>query len=177
MKRRRYALFSVIPLALLTVVTSVSGADTPGPLSHRDVTVVRALGNEDFEANALIFSTFRFDPERSFPHSGDRVRLTDADRVDGAPHTLTVVRKGQLPMTTVDVFGGCTACEQAIEAHFSTDPPRLKVGIGDGLNEPGDSLLIFEGESIGANITAPSGTVLHFLCAFHPWMQGRLVVG
>ena len=46
MKGRRYALFSVIPLALLTVVTSVSGADTPGPLSHRDVTVVRALGNE-----------------------------------------------------------------------------------------------------------------------------------
>ena len=38
-------------------------------------------------------------------------------------------------------------------------------------------MLIFEGQEIGANVTAASGTTLHFLCAIHPWMQGRLVVG
>jgi len=177
MQRRRYVLLSAVALMVLSAVASVSAADAPSPASHRDVTVIRAIGDENFEPNALIYSTFRFDPERSFPHQGDRVRLVDRDAVEGAPHTLTVVRKSQLPQTPAEVFGGCAACDLALEAHFSSDPPRLRVGTGDGLNEPGDSLLIFEGEGIGANVTAPSGSVLYYLCAIHPWMQGRLVVG
>lgn len=177
MQRRRYALLSVLALLALSVVTSVSAADAPSPASHRDVTVIRAIGDENFEANALIYSTFRFDPERAFPHQGDRVRLVDRDVVEGAPHTLTVVRKSQLPQTPQDVFGGCAACDRALDAHFSSDPPNLRVGTGDGLNEPGDSLLIFEGQGIGANVTAAPGSVLYYLCSIHPWMQGRLVVG
>lgn len=179
MHRRRFAvLVGVSAIALYatsaTVVATAGGIESQ---SHRDDFVVRALGDENFEPNALIYSTFRFDPERSFPHRGDRVVLADRDRVDGAPHTLTIVRESQLPTTTDEVFAGCPACDQALEAHFGQESPRSRVGLGDGLNEPGDSLLAFEGQSIGAKLTASSGSVLHFLCAIHPWMQGRLVVG
>jgi hypothetical protein len=177
MHRNRYVLLSLVALLALTVVTSVSAAETPSPASHRDATVIRAIGDENFEANALIYSTLRFDPERSFPHQGDRVRLVDRDAVDGAPHTLTVVRKSQLPQSAAEVFGPCAACDRALDAHFSSNPPSQRVGTDDGLNEPGDSLLIFEGQGIGADVTAPPGSVLYFLCAIHPWMQGRLVVG
>jgi hypothetical protein len=47
-----------------------------------------------------------------------------------------------------------------------------------GLDEPGDSIAI-EGakhKSISIKVTAPAGTVLHFICAVHPWMQGTIKV-
>jgi hypothetical protein len=179
MNRRRFAaLMCVAVLALYpTSTTIMATAGSAEPSSHREVFVVRAVGSENFEANALIYSTFRFDPERSFPHTGDRVVLADRDASTGVPHTLTVVRKSELPTSIDEVFGPCPACNQALNAHFGQDPPRFRVGLGDGLNERGDSILVLEGQSVGARVTASSGSVLHFLCAIHPWMQGRLVVG
>lgn len=173
---RRKLLFLVVGIAVASTLTALNAtARDVAPASHADVHVIRVLGVESFEANALIYSTFRFDPGRSFPHQGDRVRLVDQDR-SGAPHTLTVVRPGQIPDTIDEIFE-CDACNAALEAHFSEDPPVRKIGLEDGLNEPGDSLLIFDGQAIGADVTAPPDTVLYFVCAFHPWMQGRLVVG
>lgn len=174
---RRKILTSVITSALLlTAISSVAvSARESAPTSHQPVHVIRAVGQEDFETNALIFSTFRFDPGRSFPHQGERIRLTDDD-ASAAPHTLTLVRRADLPTTFDEVFE-CDACNEALGAHFATDPPIRRIGLADGLNAPGDSLLIFNGQSIGATVTAPPGSVLNFLCAFHPWMQGRLVVG
>ncbi|HXQ91514.1 MAG TPA: hypothetical protein VN739_00805 [Nitrososphaerales archaeon] len=40
----------------------------------------------------------------------------------------------------------------------------------------GDSLILFGGQSISVQITAPAGTVLHFMCVIHPWMQGEIIV-
>jgi len=175
MPHRKLLVITAGLVVMLTLATYAAIAGPRAPASHADVHVIRALGVEDFDANALIYSTFRFDPGRSFPHVGERVRLTDRDR-SAAPHTLTVVRPGQVPGSFDEIFA-CEPCNAAIEAHLSTDPPTAKVGIEDGLNAPGDSLLIFDGQGIAANVTAPAGTTLHFVCAFHPWMQGRLVVG
>ncbi len=178
MRRRKLVVTAVASIAILTVVsTMTASARGRRPASHQGAHVIRVLGQEDFEPNALIFSTFRFDPGRSFPHQGDTVRLVDADQSQEAPHTLTIVRQGQLPTTFDEVLFGCEACNQALGAHFATDPPTRRVGLGDGLNQPGDSMLIFPGQSIGAVLTAPPGSIRYFLCAFHPWMQGRLVVG
>jgi hypothetical protein len=177
MRRRNLVVTTVAGVVLVTAISTVA-ASAGGriPASHQGAHVIRALGQEDFESNALIFSSFRFDPERSFPHRGETVRLVDADRSAEAPHTLTLVRQGQLPTSIGEVFG-CQACIRALDAHFATDPPTRRVGLADGLNAPGDSMLIFPGQSIGATLTAPSGSIRYFLCAFHPWMQGRLVVG
>ena len=177
MNPRKLAALVAAGLVLVTAISAVSAvAVDRGPRTHADVNLIRVVGQEDFEQNALVFSTFRFDPERSFPHQGERVRLLDADRSTGAPHTLTIVRRGQLP-TSFDELFACPACQRALDAHFATDPPTARVGLTDGLNAPGDSMLIFEGQAIGAQVTAPAGSVMSFVCAFHPWMQGRLVVG
>ena len=47
-----------------------------------------------------------------------------------------------------------------------------------GLDTVGDSIAIQPGahKTISATVSAPSGTRLYFVCAVHPWMQGKIVV-
>jgi hypothetical protein len=40
----------------------------------------------------------------------------------------------------------------------------------------GDSILILPGQIITVTVTAAPGTHLHFVCIFHPWMQGEIIV-
>jgi hypothetical protein len=44
------------------------------------------------------------------------------------------------------------------------------------MTKAGDSIVLFPGESFTVQVTAAAGTVLHFLCVIHPWMQGEIVV-
>lgn len=172
MQRRPLILLLALTLVAGTVFSTASVAKRRG---RHDPQLIRALGALTFEPNALIQATFRFSPERSFPHTGDKVRLLDDDRGD-EPHTLTIVRRSQLPTSPDEVFA-CDACNAALEEHFAQDPPILRVNVGaPGLDQPGDSLWLAPDASISSVVSAPAGT-LHFLCAIHPWMQGRLVVG
>jgi hypothetical protein len=177
MRQRILALITatLIVLASIAAVGSVAGG-APERRSHQPK-VVRLLGRETFEPNALVTSTFRFSPERSFPHTGERVRWVDQDQVPD-PHTITLVRRRQLPTSLAEAFN-CAVCNAALDAHFGTGgPPTVRVNVGQpGFDQPGDSLLIQDGESIGANISASAGTNLFYLCAIHPWMQGQLRVG
>ncbi|MDA4127711.1 MAG: hypothetical protein OK452_11020 [Thaumarchaeota archaeon] len=45
-------------------------------------------------------------------------------------------------------------------------------------NSNGDSVIIFPGEQIMISISSSvePGTTLHFMCVFHPWMQGEIIV-
>ena len=167
----------ILSIALVLVAgTFFTTASAEKRRSH-DPYLIRVNGTENFEANTLIQATFRFSPERSFPHTGDKVRLLDDAKV-AEPHTLTIVRRGQLPTSVPEVFE-CAACNAALEAHFAQgNQPVLKVNVGaPGLDQPGDSLWLAPGSSISSQVSAPSGTTLYFLCAIHGWMQGRLVVG
>ena len=175
MHRRIFFLLAVGALAVTVIVVGPAVGRAPGPKTH-EPHLVRALGNESFEANTLIQATFRFSPERSFPHTGERLRWVDRDSVE-EPHTITIVRRGQLPTSLDEVFD-CQPCNDALGQHFSTDPPSLRVDVGQpGLDQPGDSLLLLPGTSIGAVVSAPAGTNLRYLCSIHPWMQGKIVVG
>ncbi|MGH2651068.1 MAG: cupredoxin domain-containing protein, partial [Actinomycetota bacterium] len=65
-----------------------------------------------------------------------------------------------------------------LAGHFGGGPPVLVIEVGGpGLDAPGDSLLLFPGESISASVSAPAGSTLFYLCAIHPWMQGSITVG
>jgi len=176
MRKRFFAMItaSLIVLASIAIVGSAAGGT---PARTHQPKVVRLLGQETFEANALVTSTLRFSPERSFPHTGERVRWIDRDKVPD-PHTITLVRRGQLPTSLAEAFN-CQACNAALDSHFGAGgPPVVRVNVGQpGLDQPGDSLLILDGQSIGAQISASAGRNLFYLCAIHPWMQGQLRVG
>ena len=176
MVRRFLAMASTAILLIAPSISSGTAAGgAPGPRNH-DPQLVRLLGRETFEANTMISATFRFSPERMFPHTGERVAWLDQDHVPD-PHTITVVRRSQLPTSLAEAFN-CDACNAALDEHFGAGSPVTRVNAGlPGLDQPGDSLLLLDGERIGAMISAPSGTHLFYLCAIHPWMQGKLRVG
>jgi plastocyanin len=98
-------------------------------------------------------------------------------------HTLSIVPRSELPRTLREVqFCFEVVCRPFHEAHDPGNdqlPPfvyRVNKG-GPGLDVAGDSLLVdADHRVIRARVTAPAGTTLHYLCAIHSWMQGRIVV-
>ena len=44
-----------------------------------------------------------------------------------------------------------------------------------GFDRPGDSIVWMSG-NVSVKVTAAAGTVLHYFCAVHPWMQGTITV-
>ena len=69
----------------------------------------------------------------------------------------------------------------------SDAPPKpqfLEDGVGQdtpaNFDKPGDSVFPGpgeKGESIDLKVTAKKGTKLYFMCAIHPWMQAKVIVG
>ena len=103
------------------------------------------------------------------------------------PHTLTIVNQSDLPKTGKDV-NNCKACRLA-QGHLKN--PKAQPGQQNpiahwilnkgkpGLDAVGDSVAIQEPgghKSITVKVSAPAGTTLYFICAVHPWMQGKIVV-
>lgn len=178
-KRSVLAIVASVVVVGTTVGAGIAfagGGHTPAaPIGGGGAVTIR--GAETFEPNALIQATFRFSPEKAVVDSGQQLRWVDRDKAED-PHTVTVVQRGDLPRTAEEVFS-CRVCNQALRAHFGGGALQRKVDPdGDGgLDQPGDSLLLFDGQSISRQVTAPSGSKLYYLCAIHPWMQGRIVVG
>lgn len=159
--------------AALLLALSIDVAAVASP------TTVAVRGGEKFVPNALIQSTFRFSPGLISVSSGQEITWVDEGQI-ADPHTITVV--ADLPATLEEVFG-CQEpdqpCADALAAHglFGGEiVPVIEVG-NSGLDSVGDSLLLFPGGSVSAVVSAPAGTVLRYLCALHPWMQGSITVG
>lgn len=65
-------------------------------------------------------------------------------------------------------------CQYIDNGAPSSTPPVLDTVFT--LRTGGDSIGINPGQMITMTVNAPAGTVLHFLCGVHPWMQGAIVV-
>lgn len=136
---------------------------------------IQTRGAERIEPNELIYSTFHFSPEKAVVDSGQQLRWEFNDQGQD-PHTATIVEQGDLPTDFRETFG-CRVCNQALRSHFEGGLTRKVDVDGDGgLSAPGDSLFFGPGEDISRQVTAPSGSKLFYLCAIHPWMQGKIVV-
>jgi plastocyanin len=160
---------------LLAMVVSVVLAVTVTFSASASSGTVFTRGDEKFVQNAMIQSTLRFSPGRVSASAGQTLTWTHADRTE-APHTVTIVDQAELP-TTIDEVFACPACGPVLDAHFAGGlNPVVNVG-APGLDQPGDSLLFFPGESISAEVSAAAGTTLSYLCAIHAWMQGSITVG
>ena len=126
-------------------------------------TTVQIQGSDSFVPNNKIEATFHFSPGTISVHSGGTAQWVDSTT---DPHTITIVKPTQVPSTINQVFN-CKVCQ--------SQAPSANVG-RPGLDTPGDSLVLRSGNSVSAPVTAPTGTILHYICIFHPWMQGEINV-
>jgi hypothetical protein len=104
------------------------------------------------------------------------------------PHTLSLVRGGVRP-ETLHGYQKCGhrghICHEIAKWHKvqgqTVRRNPVKVGAsgwsteGD-LDKTGDSVFYAGGDPATREVHAPHGTVLTFMCAIHPWMQGSITV-
>ena len=159
---------TVLPVAVVGLC--LVGA---APAAATERVVIR--GGTVFNAGESLVDNSRFTPRNLTVQSGERVRVRDRS-TDETPHTLSIVRRGQLP----DSFA-CRVCEQIGVAHEANDEegtvgkPLVNAG-APGFNRPGDSIFVPPGGKVSFEVTADEGRNLNYLCAIHPWMQGQFNV-
>ena len=127
--------------------------------------------------------------------AGDQLEiLSKTNPKQVGPHTFSLVTKGSLPKTRKaqqSCFSPKKICLAIAKWHgFNPKTEKItknlvKAGpagwstMGDATGKTGDSW--FSGESkkgthVSQQVTAEPGTVLHYLCAVHPEMQGEVEV-
>lgn len=119
-----------------------------------------------------------FEPATATVQRGQAVRLHVPQGQE--PHTFTVVNEKNVPDTIDEIFN-CGLCNEAGSRHDpdgNQKPPFVtRVNAGAvGLDRQGDSRLVLTGATVYAQVTAPRGSTLHYICAIHPWMHGKIRV-
>lgn len=169
-------------VALAAVGATGAGAAAPTRVTVKSVTSLR------FKPNRYIQDGLRWNRDAYPVRTGGTVHVVNGDGSEG-PHTLTVLKKKDVPRTIRTLFN-CRACNELTRAHGADPntegPPRfpfLENGVGQqtppNLDRPGDSGVTGEGrkgESIDFHVTARAGTTLYFICLIHPWMQSKILV-
>jgi hypothetical protein len=126
-------------------------------------------------------------------HEGEELRIVnDTKPSKVGPHTFSLVTKGSLPKTAKarkSCFTPGHICLSIAKWHHF-NPKTESIGKVDAeagpegwstmgsVSKEGDSW--FSGEKPGGEterkVTAKAGTTLYFMCAVHPWMQGKVKV-
>jgi plastocyanin len=133
-----------------------------GAGARTTTTTVKIVGADSFVPNSKVASTFHYVPGTINVRSGSTATWKNQT---ADPHTVTVVAPNQVPTTVNQVFN-CTVCG---------GNPSQNVG-APGLDSKGDSLFVKPNGSVSAVVSAKPGTTLHYICIFHPWMQGQIKV-
>lgn len=173
----------VVALASLIVVAVPALAATRKAPSRATVTAVsrpdlppnRELGQND---------DLRWARPATRIKSGGRLTLKNLTRAQapGIPnelHNFSIVTSRQVPRTQLEALD-CRICKAINARHdFDAVTGRPKIAVVNrgrrGIDRPGDSVA-FAGTR-RAKVTAKPGRTLRFICAVHPWMQGKLEVG
>jgi plastocyanin len=171
---------------VIAVAAALVSALVAGPALAQSTKTVQIRGGDTLNPGQFIKNNFHFQPKNISVSSGSIVRWVDNDEDADDPHTVTIADQADLPQT-IEEGDACFApgglCIQTLEAHdpgLDEVPPFnfvVNVG-GPGLDARGDSLL-FGGpfdQAVEAQVTAPAGTTLYYLCVIHPWMQGSIKV-
>jgi plastocyanin len=175
--RKRWYVLTALGLVAASVSAGLAlAAAQGGP-------IVRTPEQNIFIPNALEGSTLHFEPGAVSVPSGGTITWVDSQKDE--PHTVTIVKKSELPRTSAQVEN-CNACRLAL-GHLKNprDPEHsgIKTFVLDkgakGFDTRGDSLFL---APVGPHkkgtvvVSAPAGTTLYYVCAVHPWMQGSIVV-
>ena len=153
-----------------------------------DTAVVKQKFSLEMKPNRYIKDNMRFDKDVYTVKSGGTLKLV-LNKPQEGPHTVTLVKKGDLPRTAREAFEGCEVCNAIGKAHgadpSSDEPPKFTfVENGKGqkkpanFDRPGDSAVTGpnKGSSVSAPVTAKPGATRYMLCIIHPWMQAKLAV-
>ena len=169
-------------LAALGVVVLGSGAASAKPHKAKTTTIKMAQDGKDlfFEGPKTVEAgtTLKID------------NTTNPKQV--GPHTFSLVRKKDIP-TTKSAIKACEKklkkiCGEIVKWHdVNVDTGEIgenPVEVGkDGwdregsLKRKGDSWVAEKkNQTFARDVTAPAGKTLHFVCAVHPFMQGKIKV-
>ena len=170
-RRISILLGAVVALGATAATGGGAAADPKVPATQK----LAIVGHSAFKVNKLAFDNQRFSKSTFAIRSGGTVTLANRARTED-PHTVSLVTKAQLP-TSFD----CEVCGAIFAAHgvseTSNGPANPVVDVGaSGYDQPGDSSFVAPHARVSFKVTAPAGTTLHFMCAIHPWMQGRIKV-
>lgn len=169
----------VVAVVAAIVVAVVAGAALAA--TRGGAPVVKTPGTSSFVINQYAKDSVRFAPGTITVPSGGTIAFTKTDK-DPEPHTVTISTKADLPKSFAQ---RCKPCE--IASHHLKDPNDDSKGVRTYVLNKGQPGFDVEGDSVvlapkGANktekvvVSAPPGTTLYYLCAIHPWMQGKIVV-
>ena len=168
-------------VALAALCASVVAA-VPAQAQAPRQAKLEIVGRTTMQPGQFIKDNQRFTPDNLKVRSGGTVRLTNRAKTED-PHTLSLVKRSDLPRTAAQAFE-CEACGAFFGAHQVNEEtgeigmPLVNVGAA-GFDQPGDSIFVppaGAGGPVTFNISAAKGTTLFYLCAIHPWMQGKFRV-
>ena len=171
MSRRLTVLLGSVAVLGASAMPAASAANSRPPAKQK----LAIVGRSEFKINQRAFDNQRFSRSSFAIRSGGVVTLVDRAKTED-PHTISLVTRSRLPKTF-----DCEVCGEIFAAHGAGGEnggpanPVVDVG-GPGYDQPGDSTFIAPHGKVSFEVTAPAGTNLFFVCAIHPWMQGRIKV-
>jgi hypothetical protein len=182
---QRKFVVGALALAITATGTGAAVAAKNGPPpSHA---TINAVAKVKFKINRYVQDGLRWQKDTYQVRSGGTLHIVN--KAEDGPHTLSVVKKSDLPRTTKQL-NECSICQTIAGEHGfdpSTNAPPTFPFVNDGtgqagpadFDKPGDSAVVGEnpGDSADVKVTAKKGTKLYFLCAIHPWMQAKVIVG
>jgi hypothetical protein len=194
MSRRRHARVGLaLGVAAIAGAIAVPAFAATVPSRVKETTV----GGAKFVPNVMAADTMHFKKGVLRIKSGGTLIINDKT---GEVHTFSLVKKSQLPrnakqgdncFTPKGICGKIAVDHGAVnpETGEEQDPTTPLVNAGKaGFNQPGDSVVLPpKGGASAASakaraskttlkITAAKGKNLYFMCAIHPWMQGKVEV-
>jgi hypothetical protein len=156
------------------------------PPSHASVVAVQKM---QFKVNRYVKDALRWNKDVYQVRSGGTITITN--KAQDGPHTFTIVNRKDLPRTTKQM-NQCQVClkiatDYGVDPTSNSDAPPAHMYLEDGVaqdapanfDKPGDSVFVgpAPGDKATAKITAKKGSTLYFMCAIHPWMQAKVIVG
>ena len=186
---QRQFIVGAAALALTVGGAGAAAAAKKGPPPTH--ATVNAVAKVQFKINRYVKDGLRWQKDVYQVRSGGTIHIVN--KAQDGPHTFSIVKKSDLPRTTKQI-NQCSICQSIATAHgvdpsveSDAPPPFIYTNDGTGVpnggtaefDKPGDSVFVGPGpgDSADAKITAKKGTKLYFMCAIHPWMQAKVIVG
>ncbi|HEV7844990.1 MAG TPA: plastocyanin/azurin family copper-binding protein [Thermoleophilaceae bacterium] len=172
-----------VGVAAVSVITAAAIA-VPAFAAAPSRAIQKVVGGTKFVPNRSISDTMHFKKDVIQVQKGGKITLVDTTK---QPHSFSLVKSKQVPQTVKQVENcfGKGPCDEIAIAHGAVNPdtgeeqdpttPLVNAGKA-GFNQPGDSVLIPPGGKTTVPVSAPAGATLSYICAIHPWMQGKIKV-